>query len=67
MDGDDGLLVVGVDGLESLAFDALDELVVDEPACVGCQFEPLYDRGRERRETYKPSGCSYFRAGVVIS
>lgn len=31
VDGDNGLLVVGVDGLEGLALDTLDELVVDEP------------------------------------
>lgn len=32
VDGGDDLLVGGVDGLEGLALDTLDELVVDEPA-----------------------------------
>jgi hypothetical protein len=31
VDGGNGLLVGGVDGLEGLAFDTFDELVVDEP------------------------------------
>jgi hypothetical protein len=31
VDGGDDLLVSGVDGLEGLALDTLDELVVDEP------------------------------------
>lgn len=34
VDGDDGLLVVGVYGLEGLAFGTLDELIVDEAAGV---------------------------------
>jgi hypothetical protein len=32
VDGGDDLFVGGVDGLEGLALDTLDELVVDEPA-----------------------------------
>lgn len=33
MDGDDGLFVVGVDGLKGFALNTRDELIVDEPVC----------------------------------
>lgn len=65
MDGNDGLLVGGVDGLEGLAVHPLDELIVDEPG-------PTLSASKlgndvKGREPYKPRGCSYLTVGVVIS
>lgn len=67
MDGDDGLLVVGVDGLKGLVLDALDELAIDEPVRVSTVPYWAPRAGRSVAEnTYSPVGCSYLSVGVVM-
>jgi hypothetical protein len=48
VDGSDDLLVVGVDGLEGLAIDTLDELVVDKPASILVSFRLFQSKSQIR-------------------
>lgn len=62
------LLGGGVDGLECLAVDGLDELVVDE-AVEGepCQPAPRFSDPVRICGTYSPVGCSHLKPlGAVI-
>jgi hypothetical protein len=67
----DDLLVGRVDDFERLAVYGLDPLVVDEPVAL-ISVWPEYSasamrRGRDKRVTYRPVGCSYSPECGVLS
>ena len=64
MDRDDGLFVVGVDGLEVFTLNTRDELIVDESICFLA--EELMEVNSVFIDTYSPVGCSYVSEAVLM-